>query len=517
MTRESFPTRSVRAFLAYCFGRSRAATPAQVARSEARALHRLRQEPMWTSDAPLLEMPPFNATSVRARTFSTAAVCAIAAATCLFVIVSGLVLRSVVARRSLVAVVEAGESALSLSSDGHTRSLHSNERIKFGEIVRSDAGSGGMLRLADGSHVEVRSHSELYLEHADDGVRIRLNQGGIIVNAAKQHEGHLYVQTKDFVVSVVGTVFLVNAEDVGSRVAVLEGEVRVRQDGRDQKLLPGQQVTTGAVPSPSTVPEEIAWSRNAPSHLALLEQSAQMRQGQLSSAAQAPPTVQEPQPSAVVRSASATQQSRFVRLDLVSVDVAVHDASGQPVSGLRQADFKVLEDGIEQRIESLSFEKITSPVASSSSLAIAGDAYYLLGYRFTPGGRPGRFRKIAVAVNRPDVRVESRMGYYPEDAFARGAYPEDEPDLVAPVPQDRPEPSYPPIAVSARVQGSVVVEAVVDVDGRVSRSRVVPSPGKALLELPALDSINQWTFTPGELRGQKVPVLMQFVVTFRLH
>jgi TonB family protein len=504
MTRESFPPRSLRAFLAYCFGRSRAATPAQVARSEARVLHRLQQDPMWTSDAPLFAV----ATSGSGRTFSVAAVCAIAAAVCIAVIAGGLVLRTVAGHRTLVAVVEAGESALSLSSDGRTRPLHANERIKFGDIVRSNAGTGGMLRLADGSHVEVRSGSELYLEHADDGVRIRLNHGGIIVNAAKQHDGHLYVQTKDFVVSVVGTVFVVNAEDVGSRVAVLEGEVRVQQGGSDRKLLPGEQVTTSPLPGTPTLPEEIAWSRNAPSHLALLEQSSPTsttRSGQLSATAEARPPFAEPQAAAQASAVASLRPSRFVHLDLVSVDVAVHDASGQPVGGLRPADFKVFEDGVEHRIESFSFEKV------------AADSYYLLGYRLVSAAPPGRFRKIEVRVDRPDVRVEFRQGYYPQDAFSRGAYLEDEPDLVAPVPRDRREPAYPPIAVSARMQGSVVVEAVVDVDGRVSRSRVVPSPGKALLELPAMDSVRQWTFTPGELRGQKVPVLMQFVVTFRLH
>ena len=230
MTRHSFPGRNLRAFLALCFGRARAATPAQVARSESRVLQRLRQDPMWTSDAPLFAVAP-----ARGRTFSTAAACALAAASCVVLIVTAWLVREVTGVRNVGASVEAGAAALSVSSDGRTRSLHANERIKFGDIVRSNDGTGGMLRLADGSHIEVRSSSELYLEHADDGVRIRLNHGGLIVNAAKQHDGHLYVQTKDFVVSVVGTVFLVNAEDVGSRVAP-RGQRRRRDDPARSRL-----------------------------------------------------------------------------------------------------------------------------------------------------------------------------------------------------------------------------------------------------------------------------------------
>jgi ferric-dicitrate binding protein FerR (iron transport regulator) len=49
-------------------------------------------------------------------------------------------------------------------------------------------------------------------------------------------------------VSVVGTVFVVNASEDGSRVGVIEGEVRVSEITRQQKLetrlFPGQQVST---------------------------------------------------------------------------------------------------------------------------------------------------------------------------------------------------------------------------------------------------------------------------------
>src|SRR6185436_7638219 len=79
--------------------------------------------------------------------------------------------------------------------------------INIGETVRTSGAAGSVLALADGSRVEMRSHSELSLERADDGIRIRLRSGSIIVNAAKQPSGHLYVQTKDVTVSVVGTVF----------------------------------------------------------------------------------------------------------------------------------------------------------------------------------------------------------------------------------------------------------------------------------------------------------------------
>jgi ferric-dicitrate binding protein FerR (iron transport regulator) len=104
----------------------------------------------------------------------------------------------------------------------------SSSRIGAGQIVEA-IGDGSMLALPDGSRVEMRAQSELAWARADDGLTIRLRTGSIIVNAAKQRSGHLYVQTKDMTVAVVGTVFLVNAEKDGSRVAVIEGEVRVQE------------------------------------------------------------------------------------------------------------------------------------------------------------------------------------------------------------------------------------------------------------------------------------------------
>ena len=131
----------------------------------------------------------------------------------------------------------------------------------------------GAYELVDGSRVEVRPQTSLSFERADDGLRILLEDGGIIVNAAKQRTGHLYVHTKDVTVSVVGTVFLVNVEPEGSRVAVIEGEVRVRQGASEKKLLPGDQMATSPGIHLLPVVEEIAWSRNAPEHHALLLQS----------------------------------------------------------------------------------------------------------------------------------------------------------------------------------------------------------------------------------------------------
>jgi uncharacterized protein (TIGR03435 family) len=147
-----------------------------------------------------------------------------------------------------------------------------DEILEPGDTFRTPAASGAQIRLADGSRIEMRSSSDLRIERTNDGVRILLNTGGVIVNAAKQH-GHLYVQTKDITVSVVGTVFLVNAEREGSRVGVIEGEVRVERGATNSKLLPGQKLETNPLMDPVSLQEAVSWSRNAELHVALLEQS----------------------------------------------------------------------------------------------------------------------------------------------------------------------------------------------------------------------------------------------------
>jgi uncharacterized protein (TIGR03435 family) len=154
---------------------------------------------------------------------------------------------------------------------GKTSTLNAGDGIRLNDTFRS--GAGAMLVLADGSRVEMRAESELSLERANDGLSIHLTRGGVIINAAKQRSGHLYVETRDVIVSVVGTVFLVNAEEQGSRVAVIQGEVRVQQGGVEKRLRPGEQVATNPVMEPMPVAKELSWSRNAESHRTLLERS----------------------------------------------------------------------------------------------------------------------------------------------------------------------------------------------------------------------------------------------------
>jgi len=77
------------------------------------------------------------------------------------------------------------------------------------------------------------------------------------------------------------------------------------------------------------------------------------------------------------------------------------------------------------------------------------------------------------------------------------------------------KPRYPADALLARVQGSVVMECVVDVDGTVSDARVERSLDP-VLDIEALNTARQWQFEPGTKDGRPVPVVVRIELTFTL-
>jgi hypothetical protein len=126
-----------------------------------------------------------------------------------------------------------------------------------------------VLRLADGSLVELNERTELFPSAAWSGQSVHLRRGDVIVRAAAQRRGHLRVLTRDSVASVKGTVFAVSAGLGGSVVSVVEGSVAVRQPGTDVLLSPGQQASSNPALA-SSIEQAVAWSPDADEYLQLL-------------------------------------------------------------------------------------------------------------------------------------------------------------------------------------------------------------------------------------------------------
>ena len=123
-------------------------------------------------------------------------------------------------------------------------SLDAGAAIGERESIRTGPGAHAVLRLTDGSMVDVNERTELFVTAAWSGQAIHLQRGDIIVKAAKQRRGHLRVLTHDSVASVKGTVFAVSAGMGGSVVSVVEGSVAVNHPGREVLLKPGQQAAS---------------------------------------------------------------------------------------------------------------------------------------------------------------------------------------------------------------------------------------------------------------------------------
>jgi|CXWL01.1.fsa_nt_gi ferric-dicitrate binding protein FerR (iron transport regulator) len=169
-----------------------------------------------------------------------------------------------------VAQVQSIDGGLYLVGAAGNRALRAGDEIAEGDLVRTAQGGSAVVVLADGSRVEMRERSEMAVKKGRTDTTIDLDQGSVIVEAAKRSRGHLFVDTADCRVAVTGTIFSVNHGTKGSRVSVIEGQVRVEHGKKEDLLLPGGQVTTRLGLTPIPVASEISWSRNADRYAALL-------------------------------------------------------------------------------------------------------------------------------------------------------------------------------------------------------------------------------------------------------
>jgi hypothetical protein len=148
--------------------------------------------------------------------------------------------------------------------------LAADAAIGEGEIVRTGPGARAVLRLADGSTVDVNERTEFFATAAWSGMTLHLQRGDVIVQAARQRRGHLRVLTRDSIASVKGTVFAVSAGLGGSVVSVVEGSVAVSQPGTEVLLRPGQQAASNRALA-SSIEEAVSWSPEAAHYLEILD------------------------------------------------------------------------------------------------------------------------------------------------------------------------------------------------------------------------------------------------------
>jgi len=164
-------------------------------------------------------------------------------------------------------------SAYAISEAGDRR-LSPGDKLAEGEHLRTSGGAHALLKLSDGSAVEVNERSILGVGARGHNMTVSLDRGAVIVEASKRTAGHLYIKTPDCRVAVTGTVFSVDSGIKGSRVAVLRGSVQVMHAGLDTTVHAGDQLTTSENLSPAPLEQQVAWSHDREKYQSLVAQLA---------------------------------------------------------------------------------------------------------------------------------------------------------------------------------------------------------------------------------------------------
>jgi TonB family protein len=243
--------------------------------------------------------------------------------------------------------------------------------------------------------------------------------------------------------------------------------------------------------------------------------------GVLVSAQQAPPATQQPPPT--------TQQAE----PYPPIGPGI-----QAPTPTRSVNAKYTRDAIQAKIEGLvELTMVVLPNGNVSDVQVTKslDSRYGLDqqaidaakqWRFKPGTKDGRVVPMFVTVlmefrlsdrGSPSTPSLTPATVAARDDFYKDTYPSVYPKLETPVVVRSAQPKYASEALRAKLQGTVEVEAVVDVDGTVSRARVTKSLDKQSgLDESALEAARGWVFEPGRLNGQPVPVVVTLKLEFRI-
>ncbi len=173
--------------------------------------------------------------------------------------------------RAEVQTIDGSAYLIDASGD---KKISPGAKLREGAELRTAGDSHAVLRLADGSVVEVNQRSTLDVGARGRDMTVSLKQGAVIVQAAHRDSGHLYVRTPDCRVAVTGTVFSVDAGLKGSRVAVLRGSVNVSHAGIHSALDAGEQMETSDNLAPEPLAEQFAWSPDREKYVGMMAELA---------------------------------------------------------------------------------------------------------------------------------------------------------------------------------------------------------------------------------------------------
>jgi TonB family protein len=209
----------------------------------------------------------------------------------------------------------------------------------------------------------------------------------------------------------------------------------------------------------------------------------------------------DPSPGDLLRSQAADAWKRG------DVEIALASIAAAAPLGPAAANDRLLAEFV-----ATSRDRATSARRSALSVNGRGTAAYAVGDgRFSEGDRLAKQDQPADAVRAyvdAARRFQEAMKTTPPAPVRVGGA------VRAPKQVSRVSPEYPAAALSSRVQGVVLLEATIGIDGKISDVRVTRSI--PMLDSAAADAVRQWVYEPTVVNGVRVPVIISVAVEFKL-
>ena len=130
-----------------------------------------------------------------------------------------------------------------------------------------------------------------------------------------------------------------------------------------------------------------------------------------------------------------------------------------------------------------------------------------------PGQEPANSSAEALGVVSEENSASGTSQESPIPALASTAPPLHE---ATPLYRRNPVPEYPLVARKRGYQGTVVLEVLVNREGKVKELTLSASSGYSVLDQAALTSVKAWLFDPGTRGGDKVEMWVKVPVRFQL-
>jgi periplasmic protein TonB len=179
----------------------------------------------------------------------------------------------------------------------------------------------------------------------------------------------------------------------------------------------------------------------------------------------------------------------------------------QEEEALVQFDMPPLEEEVTDQVEELT-EEVVENIMAPPSLVDMPSVVPINAFTqpITPPPPPG-FTANKGAINIPVTKPGANFGKGISNLFNIG-------DLdQQPVARLRPGPTYPYDMRRAGINGTVVIEFIINTEGDVIQTQVVRSTHREF-EMPALQAVQKWKFKPGRKGGRVVNVRASQLLEF---